>query len=54
MMALSPLIPAKAGIQMQDLVINPAFTTRRVVTPQTASHMIWAPAFAGVSGVGYV
>ena len=55
MMAFSrPLIPANAGTQMQDLDISPMLTDRRAVTPQAQSLMIWAPAFAGVSGAGNV
>jgi hypothetical protein len=48
--APSPLIPAKAGIQERLAGLNRVEASRRNGPPRPT----WIPAFAGMSGVGFV
>jgi hypothetical protein len=43
-----PLTPANAGAQIVRLGLSE--NQNRRLTAQALSHVIWAPAFAGVSG----
>ncbi|QUD87841.1 hypothetical protein [Phenylobacterium montanum] len=50
-LSLYPLIPANAGTQIIKLI---ARRIRAEITTQQLRHTIWVPAFAGMSGVGFV
>jgi hypothetical protein len=47
-----PLIPANAGIQIKSLAAGRVALNQHICEPRppAPSHMIWIPAFAGMSG----
>ncbi len=49
-MGSQSLIPAKAGTEVAERLIFEGCPS--TVLPASLSPMIWAPAFAGVSGIG--